>query len=878
MPQVFDAKTGTAVDASPEDAQAGLLSGQYGLDASHGPVTLAGKDGKHYSVAPDKVSNALATGAYSLLSHEDELKRSVAKEEKSKGVLGSVASGLESGVNQALLGVPDTFLDEVQSPEEIERRKAADDFHSTARLIGGAGGIGASMLFGGELFKGTELAGQAAEHLISPAEAIAKASLGTKIAAKAANMATQGAILASPQAITQAAFGDPQKAAETLLWGIGAGAVLGGAPELFSGALEAGGKALSEKVLGNESVQNALENFANKQPLRSLGATQGQLGKLSMDRIADLGETASQYIKPGMTRQELGDAIESARRSSGDDLGEAIKGLDATVPLSKTEAAPVRDRQAEFDAALRGEEPPKVAPRTGKPLLVSDEQQAITDKFLKPGDLADAIKSNLDSPELRMPMNADQARALDEVVKSAHMVPTSQVGNTDVISFGDAQNFVSSLRKKWVNSISKSANEGGVRGLETVSPLDQMKAAAYQFAKDSLHRASNDVAVASKNPELFGALAEAKMKYSKLSDLEKFAATLDRRDAAQGFATLSDHISMGQGPFTAATSALGASLGALAGPGGAMVGAMAGRVPGMALNYIAKKWVENRGMLYASALAKRAAKEGPEVFSAVIASEGAKRLAATMSEVRETVSQLAIRGTVNAARNSEHMQHLLGDTTGLSRDQQYSQLSKRLTSLASNPGAMASAVSALSAPFQSSAPDVADAYQQKMAATLQYLYQAVPKPSQPPMPFQPNNWTANPKDKLAFHDRAEIVANPMRAMAHVQQGTLSGAHLEALQTVYPQIYGMMRDEIMKWSGQHPDVKLPAAERASVAKFLGTPLDAVSQPEKTRAIQSTYQQGNKTGSGGGPKPRGKIKNMPSQSTAFSGTTGESELHS
>lgn len=141
-----------------------------------------------------------------------------------------------------------------------------------------------------------------------------------------------------------------------------------------------------------------------------------------------------------------------------------------------------------------------------------------------------------------------------------------------------------------------------------------------------------------------------------------------------------------------------------------------------------------------------------------MASEGAKRLTATMTGVQETVKQLAMRGIEDThTRTQAHMSALLGSTQGLTPDQAYTKLGGRLTSLATNPAAMAEATGALSGPFAGAAPQVADAYQQKLAQTIGYLYGALPKAPTPPAPFAPNDWTPSAGEKLAFHDKAEIV-------------------------------------------------------------------------------------------------------------------------
>lgn len=846
MPTVYDRTTSQPVDTSPEDAQAGLTSGKYALDAGAGPIPIKDANGRIFTADPNHAVSALATGHYSLLSQEEELQHRVAKQEAAKGALGSLEAAGSSALNQALLGVPEAIESHTDTPEEAAERAAAESYHSGARMLGGAVGIGASMLAGGGLFKGLDLAGQAVARGVAPAAEAAGASLGSRLAATAANYATQGAALAAPQALVHAAFGDPTRAAETLLWGIGAGAALGGGAELGSSLAKGAGEAVLSKIadaLGSEGVSEKLDTFANNSGLRATGMTKAQLNKMGPGRAQDLGDFLHDQglIKPGMTRQDIGDAVEALHDTVGKQMGDAITSLDGAMAK---------------DPALA--------------------QHAVT-----PVGLASKLRETLNTPELHMPMNADQRAAAELVFNSALTLPTTDIGGQKVVSFEDAQNFLTSLRKKWVTGISRAQNEGGVRGLETVTPLDQMKSAAYQVAKDYVHQAADATAVASDQPALVGSLQKAKVSYAKLSELEKGAANLDAQDAANRSVSLTDFIHTGSGMISQGTGAVGSAIGGAIGGGpGAMFGYYAGKFAGTPLDFVAKKWAEDKGLVLMSALTKKAAKEGPEVFSAVMASESAKRLQATMGTIGDTIRNMATTGLVRATPSDSHMQSLLGSTSGLSSDQQFSKLGDRLNTFASNPQAMAEATSALSSPFVSTAPAVAQAYQARIAASLGYLASQFPKPIAPPMPFAPANWSPSPQQKLDFHDKAEILANPMAAMKHVAQGTLSDAHLQSLQANYPSIYAMMRNEVLQYSAAHPDMKLPLAERASISKFLGAPADATQMPGSIRILQQVYAQPQpqpagsptqKAVGGASRTARGKIKDMPSRETTFSGVS-------
>src|SRR5579864_104980 len=257
-------------------------------------------DGTVYRADPAKAAAALATGKYRALTPQEQLTHQVETEEEAKGTIGSLKEAGKSALNQLLFGIPGAITEETETTEAKAQREAREEYHSTARLLGGAVGFGGSLLAGGELFKGAELAGQAVSRGILPAEEAAHAALATKIAAKAADYATQGAAIASPQAIVQAAFGDPKKAAETLLWGVGAGAALGGGSELLSAAGESAARGIG-KALTSSKVADELEAYAQRTTPTAFGAQRAQTNKLSEEwrsKVVDFAHEEG-LIAPG---------------------------------------------------------------------------------------------------------------------------------------------------------------------------------------------------------------------------------------------------------------------------------------------------------------------------------------------------------------------------------------------------------------------------------------------------------------------------------------------------------------------------------------------------------------------------------------------------
>jgi len=104
-----------------------------------------------------------------------------------------------------------------------------------------------------------------------------------------------------------------------------------------------------------------------------------------------------------------------------------------------------------------------------------------------------------------------------------------------------------------------------------------------------------------------------------------------------------------------------------------------------------------------------------------------------------------------------------------------------------------------------------------------------PGPSQQ----QKNKW-------LDYH---ETVNDPVSVLKHVKEGTLNNHHLEALQSVYPDLHQEMITKMTEHLGQmqSQDKRLPYAKRMAVSKFIGQPLDSTMTPQSVQAILSSASQ-------------------------------------
>lgn len=1039
---IFDRATGERVEGEPSDDELnkGIAEGRFGVDTADGPVLVKklGTKGtaglpEVYKWDPTKLQAAIASGKYQLLNEQEELQHRVNKEEDAKGVGGIAANFAEGAANEFAKGMsfdvinPQELANESFTPWDREEEEAREKYHKWDRLFGGVLGLAASLKVGEPALKKIEEASEAARDMVFPAEELAHAGLGQQYAAKALQFAAEGAMLSAPKALIQATYGkNPPKAIETMAWGIGASAVVGLAAEGLAKAIEGargavegatgvrlphlptadreeaeegaeaakeGEPALEEQgetVLppeGAEADVKAAENaaampetpeqaaarrvaeveknpplvekpmaptaqfsgdWAHKLGPKTLGAQKYQLAKLKPEWRNEITDYAyaNGLFKPGMTREEVGKAAAELHEKNGDAIDAVEKLLDGAVEKGGGTVA----------------------------------------KYgLKKTELGDAISAAFDTPMLRAPMNRDQAAAFDSVVQSANMLPSKVIDGQEYVPFSVAQDFVHDLRSKWVNSVQRALNEGGVRGPEVVTPVDKFKSAAYEVARTTLNKAADRTAAASADSRLVGALAQAKNNYAYTAEITKWARNLDAMQAGNKLVSLTDTINLQGGLAGGAVRAIGAGIGAaVGGPAGAIIGGSAASKPAaMAADFLAKRWMEDKGLVRLSALAgkyayrgrvaaaaeqaatyggnlgalvdlaKDTAKEvakgqvidqGPEVTGlrlaeegveaaeeggtlaevaerkrlakqrrsvgregaeqaalqvdpsqvapnppqvghydpmvAVMAHEGENRLGATLDLVKDAMKDMARGQIAEGGEETDEgiIARLLGskaERAGLSLEQQLSRALMRIQQLHGSPEVLTQLIGHVMSPVHGAHRELGEGTSQKLAQIVQYLGETQPKNPATPGPFEPHEWEPSPSEIQEFADRVDVATNPMAAVRAMQNGTLSDAHMQTLQQLWPTVYELQKQAILEFHAEHPDVELEPHQRDAVNKFL-TPDQQTEWAPALALLQQQYenppaQSNAKSGTKRKPKGIGKgKKGLPDMGTEFSQT--------
>lgn len=307
-------------------------------------VTVTDPNGDRRGIAVRDMDRALADGYKLEGSHETAIHNYL---QENKGLKGDAKTALMNFADELFLGIPGVIAEHTEDPDKLAQDEALKHEHAFANALGGVAGFGGSLLVGGPLFKGAATIGSLAERGITQAAERALASrltaagvesgassIARQIVAKgmggAAGLGTEAAIVASPKALTEEALGDPEAAAETMLWSVGAGAALG----TVSGAGKEIFKRAADGVFAMpSSIPGKLESYANEQALKS-----HNLFKKFSDRLGEVpgGEQAAGRVmrEYGLVRgggenfEDLGARITEKKDEVGQSIGSIYSQLD----------------------------------------------------------------------------------------------------------------------------------------------------------------------------------------------------------------------------------------------------------------------------------------------------------------------------------------------------------------------------------------------------------------------------------------------------------------------------------------------------------------------------------------------------------------------
>src|SRR5665213_2453366 len=170
----------------------------------------------------------------------------------------------------------------------------------------------------------------------------------------------------------------------------------------------------------------------------------------------------------------------------------------------------------------------------------------------------------------------------------------------------------------------------------------------------------------------------------------------------------------------------------------------------------------------------------------------------------------------------------------------YAKLTSQIHNLAvMPPEQLANHLEKTNRPLMDVAPNIVPHLVGTASRAVDYLHQNMPKPLSEfvgahafePSPGQKGRW-------LEQHD---IVNDPISALEHVKNGTLTQAHMNALQAVHPDRLSNMQQKVMENATPANMKNLHYSTKIALSKFLGRQLDESLMPRVILGDQMNYAQ-------------------------------------
>ncbi len=778
-------------------------------------INIVNSEGKTFSIPVEDAPKALSQG-YKIETPEGAAVREYLKE--NKGITGDVKQGLLSFANETLFGVPDIIDQHTLDPLTLAKREGLKKEHQAASTIGAVGGFGASLFTGEALFSGAAKAGKAVEAGVmglgratatkaaeeaavtvlgerlaatATTEAGAKAaelaapSLFRKATAAAAKMGVEGAIISAPPVITEAGLGDYQKAGETLLWGVGAGAALGAVTALGSAGLGKAKTAITE-ALG----PNPLENFSQEQAWKSLDPKL-KFSKAAEELPGGMKGVGQELLKKGPDGKAL---VRDAKLIGGEAIEEQ---------LPRVEAA--RDKMGETINSIYK----KVDTLPGAQEAIPAED--LINKFRS--NVADPIKTGIKAVG-----NENVANAVDKYIESmeANYKPNAN-GCYSFESLHDMRQHIGA-QTKW--RLGESA--------ETES-INQAKKQMYGIISKELEAKGNVIAKAD-NWAFSKELQDSNLAYRKLKlAAETLEDTISTR-ATNRSVSPSDY-AFGHG------IGIGSAVASIASGNPAPL--IWGAMKGVAGSIMHKQLRQNGNAMAATAADK---------FGILLAEQSNKLAAQQLDRLPAILRGDAPRGAVIKEAGSV-MQRFLGKKDrGETKHEQFEDISNQLSQFVSNHDASSAGVAHLSGGIaDTGAPNVASAYTMANIRAMQYLYNSMPKPANADVPFSGTKWKPSDKELQDWEDKIAVVQNPFVVIDKLQNKTLTSSDVDAFRAVYPSLYDSVKGKIAEVAADPKKAgELPYAVRQKISLLTGVNLDPQNTAfyQKTFAKEDQKQKGSK----------------------------------
>lgn len=798
---LFDTETGLAKNLPSGELEQAFLDG--GVSAPSGTLVpiFNPVDGSTLGVPIEEAYPLIESGMRFETPEEKAIREFRAKEEGG-GFVSSLKTFGKQAVNQALIGIPgfaaeklDNGGPEVSASEQFEIEKEESP---SANIAGGLTGTAISLLYGGPLWKAIGWGGEAAARTVQGAATLlgekAAQSIATKAVATIAKGATEGALVAAPQALTEVALGDHETVGEGILAGLeilGTGAAAGG---VIQGGITGLSSpiAAAMKIAGERITPEALENLSARFQLKQFGFKTPELRK-----IERINQTRSAEEMAAI-RTEFGE--------------EAAKSMSRTLTPGES-----YQEGAKFakEMGLGGIKNVSKGPEENLEKIL-EQKQIFEEKLNTIRETADEAVPNAVSTDDVMP----EIDKILETYNTTHGQATGSANDVKIIK-GIIQDAV-------------SAKGGNLTLEEAHAVKQQIRDIAYPKGTANSKGAAD--AYRLWNEKIFSTL-------NGIANKNGGSLAADLKEANKVLSKIYQYVGTAEapGPFRSAASRTASNniIGPTdygAGAMGAILGDLPGAVIGAGANYLKRNYSNQLLSSSLYGVAQLLDKVQSNSFMALDQALGVSR--------RVKQSALPVSASI--------MSRYFGEAN--SPEQKAERINRVASDLASfNSDAQKSAaiLGAVTGDLGEDATMIQQVVMARISQATRYLAEQVPHPEVPPSPLNPNSFIPTDRQMAQFERKMQAVFEPMSVLKEIRNGTLAKEHIEALEAVYPKLLDALRMRVRERLGMLKG-PVPYQARASMQLFLGDEYQADIPGPAVQMLQENFESNYK------PKPLANTK--------------------
>lgn len=207
----------------------------------------------------------------------------------------------------------------------------------------------------------------------------------------------------------------------------------------------------------------------------------------------------------------------------------------------------------------------------------------------------------------------------------------------------------------------------------------------------------------------------------------------------------------------------------------------------------------------------------------------------------------------------------------------FQNISKNISELATNPEMLYDSTE--TANIADGAPLAAQQSQMILADAVQFLFSKLPKDNRNTgvLTSLARPWEPSSIELSKFEKYVRAIENPLTLLDDLESGTVSREAVEAVKTVYPNLYERIQEKTIDEITKNPD-SVTYEKRLNLGILLELPTDAALNPSNIRGLQAHFSEAEVTQAGGGAISTAKASKLDmaeSQSTGAQKTANRGD---